>query len=65
MEDFKPVSRQLQRLCIETIWLTRGTVWSALMDVSLALLPWTILWNLQMRPAEKVGVGVAMSLGLL
>jgi hypothetical protein len=35
------------------------------MDVSLALLPWKIIWNLQMRLAEKIGVGIAMSLGLL
>lgn len=41
------------------------TVWSALIDFSLALLPWKILWVLQMRTAEKVGVMVAMSLGLL
>jgi len=35
------------------------------MDISLALLPWKVLWNLQMRTAEKIGVGVAMSLGIL
>jgi len=40
-------------------------VWSALMDVCLAVLPWKILWNLQMRTAEKIGAGVAMSLGIL
>lgn len=40
-------------------------VWSALVDFSLALLPWKLLWALQMRTAEKIGVMVAMSLGLL
>lgn len=35
------------------------------MDVSLALLPWKILWNVQMRTAEKIGIGLAMSLGVL
>jgi hypothetical protein len=40
-------------------------VWSAIMDVCLAVLPWKILWNLQMRTAEKIGVCVAMSLGIL
>jgi len=35
------------------------------MDISLALLPWKVLWNLKMRTAEKIGVGIAMSLGLL
>jgi len=40
-------------------------VWAAAMDISLALLPWRILWGLQMRMTEKVGVCVAMSLGIL
>ncbi|KAI4622512.1 uncharacterized protein J4E87_006454 [Alternaria ethzedia] len=40
-------------------------IWAAIMDISLALLPWKVLWNLQMRTAEKIGVGVAMSLGIL
>lgn len=35
------------------------------MDITLALLPWKILWNLQMRTPEKIGVIFAMSLGLL
>jgi hypothetical protein len=40
-------------------------VWSAMIDISFALLPWKILWSLQMRTAEKIGVGIAMSLGVL
>jgi hypothetical protein len=40
-------------------------VWSAMTDISFALLPWKILWSLQMRTAEKIGVGIAMSLGVL
>jgi hypothetical protein len=35
------------------------------MDFVLALLPWTILWNLQMKRTEKIGAGIAMSLGVL
>jgi hypothetical protein len=35
------------------------------MDLSLALMSWKIIWNLQMRFAEKIGIGVAMSLGIL
>lgn len=31
----------------------------------LALLPWTIIWNLQMKGKEKLGVAVAMSMGIL
>lgn len=39
--------------------------WAAGMDFAFALLPWQIIWNLQMLKAEKIGVGVAMSLGFL
>jgi len=35
------------------------------MDFVLALLPWTIVWNLTMKKAEKIGVAVAMSMGVL
>jgi hypothetical protein len=35
------------------------------MDISLALLPWSIIWNVQMRIPEKIGVCLAMSLGIL
>jgi hypothetical protein len=35
------------------------------MDLTLAMLPWTVIWKLQMRKAEKVGVAVAMSMGVL
>ncbi|KAH7033663.1 uncharacterized protein B0I36DRAFT_321858 [Microdochium trichocladiopsis] len=38
-------------------------IYSGLMDLLLAFMPWKIVWNLQMRPIEKVGVGMAMSLG--
>ena len=34
------------------------------MDIVLALLPWKLLWNLQMRKKEKVGIIVAMSMGV-
>lgn len=35
------------------------------MDATLALLPWKIVWNLQMRTQEKWGVALAMSMGVL
>ncbi|KZF19790.1 hypothetical protein L228DRAFT_271109 [Xylona heveae TC161] len=38
--------------------------YSGLMDFLLALLPWTVIWKLQMRKREKVGVAIAMSLGI-
>lgn len=41
------------------------SVYSAAMDVALALLPWRYLLSLQMSKKEKLGVVVAMSLGLL
>jgi len=39
--------------------------YSGLMDIVLALLPWSVVWNLQMRKKEKIGVAVAMSMGVL
>ncbi|KAJ6024363.1 hypothetical protein N7540_005160 [Penicillium herquei] len=38
--------------------------YSGAQDFVLALLPWTIVWNLQMRRKEKFGVAFAMSLGV-
>ncbi|KAI0015037.1 hypothetical protein F4780DRAFT_784525 [Xylariomycetidae sp. FL0641] len=40
-------------------------VYSGCMDIALAMLPWIIIKQLQMRRAEKVGVAVAMSCGIL
>jgi hypothetical protein len=37
---------------------------SAFMDIALAILPWKFLWGLQMQPKEKIGVGIAMSMGV-
>ncbi|OIW25567.1 hypothetical protein CONLIGDRAFT_581876 [Coniochaeta ligniaria NRRL 30616] len=38
--------------------------YSGVMDIVLALLPWSVVWNLQMKKKEKVGVAVAMSMGV-
>ncbi|KAF4967944.1 hypothetical protein FSARC_4597 [Fusarium sarcochroum] len=38
--------------------------YSAATDFVLALLPWAMLWNLNMKNKEKFGVAVAMSLGV-
>jgi hypothetical protein len=35
------------------------------MDIILALLPWKLIWSLQMKRTEKLGVCFAMSMGLL
>ncbi|KAK3367823.1 hypothetical protein B0H63DRAFT_529530 [Podospora didyma] len=39
-------------------------VYSATMDVVLAFLPWKFIWSLQMSKKERVGVVVAMSMGI-
>ncbi|KAK1758857.1 hypothetical protein QBC47DRAFT_336342 [Echria macrotheca] len=39
--------------------------WSASMDFFLALFPWYLIWGLNMRRVEKLGVCIAMSLGIL
>ena len=35
------------------------------MDFVLALLPWKLILGMRMRKTEKLGVGVAMSMGIL
>ncbi|KAF3033924.1 hypothetical protein E8E11_001640 [Didymella keratinophila] len=42
-----------------------NAAWCAVADFYLALLPWTLIWGLQMRTREKIGVGIAMSMGIL
>lgn len=39
--------------------------YSAAMDVALAFLPWKYIWSLEMSRKEKIGVVVAMSMGVL
>lgn len=39
--------------------------WSAAADIVLALLPWQVLSKLQMNRREKIGAGIAMSMGLM
>ncbi|KAK1705470.1 uncharacterized protein BDZ83DRAFT_724863 [Colletotrichum acutatum] len=41
-----------------------GGLYSAVSDFVLALLPWKIVLGLQMKKHEKVGVGMAMSMGI-
>lgn len=40
-------------------------VYSACCDVALALLPWQFIWGLTMGKKEKIGVGIAMSMGIV
>ncbi|KAK1751933.1 hypothetical protein QBC47DRAFT_306866 [Echria macrotheca] len=46
------------------IWIAIGA-YSAAMDFVLAALPWTFLRKLHMAKREKIGIGVAMSMGIL
>ncbi|KAH8655459.1 hypothetical protein BX600DRAFT_515280 [Xylariales sp. PMI_506] len=39
--------------------------WAAFSDFSLALIPWKILSGLKIQRMEKIGVGIAMSLGVV
>ena len=53
------------------LYLTVGSnlistlAYSGAMDIALALLPWFLIMEVQMRLTERIGVAVAMSCGLL
>ncbi|KAK3954330.1 hypothetical protein QBC32DRAFT_336455 [Pseudoneurospora amorphoporcata] len=38
--------------------------YSAVMDIALALLPWSVVWKLQMKKKERFGCALAMSMGV-
>ncbi|KAF1918404.1 hypothetical protein BDU57DRAFT_537963 [Ampelomyces quisqualis] len=42
-----------------------GNVYNIIMDFVLATFPWVLTWNLDMRKAEKIGLCVTMSLGMI
>jgi hypothetical protein len=42
-----------------------NAAWCTLADFYLALLPWKLIWGLQLKTREKLGVGIAMSMGVL
>jgi hypothetical protein len=42
-----------------------NAAWCAAADFALALLPWKLIWGLQLQTREKLGVGIAMSMGVL
>ena len=46
-------------------YIVFSAAYSGAMDVVLALLPWKLIWKLQMRKEEKFGVAIAMSMGIL
>lgn len=48
-----------------TVIATVTCVWSAAMDFFLALFPWMVLWQLNMRKKEKITICVSLSLGVI
>ena len=60
------IYRQYVRL-IWYLWsnLTRVAGWLAFIDLALALLPITIMWNLQLSLEKKIGISAVMGLGVL
>ncbi|KAI6081565.1 hypothetical protein F4821DRAFT_273075 [Hypoxylon rubiginosum] len=66
-----PVSKSwdehLPGMCWPTFNLVASmfsSAYSALMDFVLALLPWPLIWHLKMKVKERIGVAVAMSMGI-
>jgi hypothetical protein len=58
------------RRCVPFLFLLETTAnplsaYSAAMDFTLAALPWTFLFTLSMKTKEKIGVAVAMSMGVV
>lgn len=49
----------------ETGALLTSVAYSGAMDMALSVLPWKVIWNLRMTRREKVGVLVAVSMGVL
>ena len=45
--------------------LTELTAYSGVMDLVLAIIPWGIIMRLHMHTKEKIGVALAMSMGVL
>ncbi|KAA8627922.1 hypothetical protein SMACR_06022 [Sordaria macrospora] len=45
-------------------WSFSGA-WSAVTDLALVVLPWSIIWHLQVKRTEKILLGIVLSLGLL
>ncbi|KAH8664371.1 hypothetical protein BX600DRAFT_498161 [Xylariales sp. PMI_506] len=67
-----PVARTWNTSVPGTCWDTASLIkynifsaaYSGCMDVIFALIPWTVIPKLQMRLKEKIGVSIAMSMGI-
>lgn len=69
-----PASRGWSRLTEGSCWFSLEVgisysvfagVYSAAMDILLALIPWAIILHLRMKTKEKIGVALCMSLGFV
>lgn len=68
-----PVASSWDRTILGTCWDTKyvngagvfAGCLSGVCDIVLSLLPWTLIWNLRMKKREKLGIGIAMSMGIL
>ncbi|KAK0737829.1 hypothetical protein B0T18DRAFT_354511, partial [Schizothecium vesticola] len=49
---------------VNVYYMMFAAAYSGVMDIVLALLPWPIIWKLQMKRKEKIGVALAMSMGV-
>lgn len=39
--------------------------WSAITDFAFAVVPWFFIWHMHMQIEERIGLGVAMSFGIV
>lgn len=46
-------------------WLTHGIVYGGVIDIFLALCPWFVIRKLLLQKREKIGLAIAMGLGIL
>lgn len=46
-------------------WLTHGIVYGGVIDIFLALCPWFVIRKLLLQKREKIGLAIAMGLGVL
>lgn len=51
--------------CVEGDWADLLVAFSGLADITLAILPWKIVWTVAINKKEKIGALLAMSMGVL
>ena len=73
MVQCRPIEKAWRPMVDGTCWDMRtlinyhifSGVYSAVVDFSLALLPWPLVLGMSLRRSEKFGIAVAMSMGIL